>query len=226
MEISMTLIVLVLAIILIILVVWTLLRRASCASKHEEEHHKEHVEEHPRHVAHAENKKPKSQDRIEVRAQKRIDQPEFPRHAAKAEISLPVEESFNRVVEVESVNSLFTPKDSTLDELGMTPEELEEEYEKYQKKRAYKQRRLPVNKNFSIKDYKSARSNIRESIKVQQVGEKTSVDHKERQELIKKALSHRRKKNDSYVSVDVMASTTTNDALPSRRGGGAKLVRV
>lgn len=226
MDLTLTLGAIILIIFLAVLIFcWLRYRSSSCQAKtvshtHPHTHGQDSI------MTHAANPKSTRQEKVETKAEKRLNEKNFPRSSVETARVPPPEAKKDRKVEVESMADMFSPKDNTLDELGMTEAELEEELKKYEKKRAYKQRRLPVNKNFSMTDYRQARSFTRESIKNQEVRATPEYDHKERQSLLRKALSRRNKKENSFGNVDMMATASSDEPAPARRGGQASFVRA
>lgn len=89
---------------------------------------------------------------------------EFPRNLAKA--SNPVSNSqlskFEKVY-VESMAELFSPKNDLETEFGVTQDEFDKLVSNYKKTREFKERKLPVNKHFNMKDYNNVKNVMRES---------------------------------------------------------------
>lgn len=227
MDLSLSLLGIALLLLVVIAIIWWMVCRSSgsACSKSNTASHTPHSQ--PSMMTHAARKE-EPKNRVEVETKKPLtDAKDFPRHNAQVSVMTPAPEAKQvRKVEVESMASLFSPQDRSLAELGMSEEELKEELEKYEKKRTFKQRRLPVNKNFSMSDYNSARNYTRSSIKLQQVGDRSEIDHRERGELIRKALSKRNKDERGHANVDVLATASSDQPLPGRRGGESKLVYV
>lgn len=102
----------------------------------------------------------------------------FPRHAVqasnKSNSNFKVENSSkpkhtvklnheNNTVHVDRIANLFSVKDNFLQDYNVTKEEMDALVEKYKASKEYKERRVPINKNFDLQEYNNARGTIRDS---------------------------------------------------------------
>jgi len=65
---------------------------------------------------------------------------------------------------VTSIPELFSPKINYEEEYGVSKEELDALVEDYKKGKEYKERKLPINKNFNLNKYTNAQETIRQSM--------------------------------------------------------------
>lgn len=132
-------------------------------------------------------------------------------------------------IEVSSVADLFSPKVNYEKEYGVTEDELQELVKDYEKKKEYKERRLPINKNFRLDAQQEAERTIRNSyIPDNTKGSKrgtitASIYKKFGKNFIKQAKTPNGEVNslvdtDKYVAEAraVLASKTNNAVLISR----------
>lgn len=164
-------------------------------------------------------------ERVEVKNTNQSPKTEFPRHHAEANKPAVSAKSvtFDRV-EVESAKDLFSAPDGVLAELGMTKEELDAELEKYEKKRTFRQRKIPVNKNFDMDDYKNARAYTRKSVESQKVLGPHTEESVDRKALLKRALARKDKIEREFGAVDVIANGASDKSVPTARGPLGKIV--
>lgn len=66
-------------------------------------------------------------------------------------------------IHVRHISELFSPKEDTLDEFGVTPQEMEKMVEAYKKKQVSKEPKLPINKNFNLESYNKSKETLRAS---------------------------------------------------------------
>lgn len=92
---------------------------------------------------------------------------EFPRHEAKGVLKQHSSQVVQNAkpVSVSTIADLFSPKIDYVSEYGVTKEELEKMVEEYSESREYKERALPINKNFSLDKYTSVQDSMRQSMR-------------------------------------------------------------
>ena len=187
----------------------------------------------PPYAVHTPNipRQPASSSKPVIRPQVKTQAPPSPQKKTQAS-ARPQVKSQNafadaEVVEVQSSLDLFSPKEDILAELGMTQEELDEELAKYKAEHEYKERRLPVNKNFNMEDYKESRKVLREAPKNDMISMAGSKRDELQRDLLKKqALATLRKRDTSFGISTTFAEKSHNPPMPARRGSLGTVVHA
>ena len=229
MELNLAVLIFIGIVVVIIVLIICIFLRMSRRENRRSSHSHDSPKEHPKHLASAAQG---ATNFVESWAPSEEELSAFPRHSASAAApKKPVEAiRVDETIEVGFADDLFSVKEDILGDLGMTQEELDAEQEKYDAKYEYKRRRLPVNKNFDITDYKAAQRRLKESpLNLADSNKGQNREHLAREVAKKQALARTRKPVSAAFNQSTFAETATPeqvaaDRMPTHRNSLGKLV--
>jgi len=134
-----------------------------------------------------------------------------------------------RELRVSSIADAFSPKINYIDEYGVSEKELEKMVKNYEQKKAYKERKLPINRHFNLNSYQGAEKTIRQShIRSNTSGGKkgiitANIYKKYGKNFIKKKIRQNKANVNSTITTDEQVLQARAN-IPKRTTNGATLV--